>query len=130
MPVSVNSNCCNGKVRRLVDGNVKFIADGASNYKPDNNWIDWNDYVLQHMVGSIDYLSVHRYVREALAGDTSFSGTMSLGLDVDQKINVIKAQIEKAMAKSGSRRPVYISFDEWSAGGGGAGGAKIGRAHV
>jgi alpha-N-arabinofuranosidase len=113
------------KVMRLVDGNVKFIADGASNYKPDNNWIDWNDYVLQHMVGSIDYLSVHRYVREALAGDTSFSGTMSLGLDVDQKINVIKAQIEKAMAKSGSRRPVYISFDEWSAGGGGAGGATL-----
>jgi len=105
------------KIMRLVDRNVKFIADGASNYKPDNNWIDWNDYVLQHLVGSIDYLSVHRYVREALAGETNFSGMMSLGLDVDQKINIIKALIEKAMAKSGSKRPVYISFDEWSAGG-------------
>ncbi|MGA2852635.1 MAG: alpha-L-arabinofuranosidase C-terminal domain-containing protein [Verrucomicrobiota bacterium] len=104
------------KVMRLVDRNVKFIADGASNYKPDNNWIDWNDYVLQHMAGSIDYLSVHRYVTEALAGDRSFSGMMSLGLDVDQKIDVIKALIEKAMMKSGSKRPVYISFDEWSAG--------------
>ena len=104
------------KVMRLVDRNVKFIADGASNYRTNNDWIAWNDYVLQHLVGSIDYLSVHRYVREALSGDTSFSGTMSLGLDVDQKIDVIKASIEKAMAKSGSRRPVYISFDEWSAG--------------
>ena len=66
------------KAMRLVDRNVKFIADGASNYRTNNDWIAWNDYVLQHMVGSIDYLSVHRYVREALAGDTTFSGTMSL----------------------------------------------------
>jgi Alpha-L-arabinofuranosidase len=81
--------------------------------------------VLEHMAGKIDYLSVHRYVREALAGDTSFSGMMSLGLDVDQKIDVIKALIKKAMAKSGSARPVYISFDEWSAGGGGGAGATL-----
>jgi alpha-N-arabinofuranosidase len=103
------------KIMRLVDGNVKFIADGASNYQPDNHWIDWNNYVLQHMVGNIDYLSVHRYATEALGGDRSFSGMMGLGLDIDQKINLIKAQIEKAMMQSGSHRPVYISFDEWSA---------------
>lgn len=118
------------KIMRLVDSNVKFIADGASNYKPDNNWIDWNDYVLQHMVGSVDYLSVHRYVREALAGDRSFSGMMSLGLDVDQKIDVIKAQIEKAIAKSGSKRPLYISFDEWSAGGATLTGALMVAQHL
>ena len=51
-----------------MDANVKFIADGASNYRPDNKWIAWNDYVLQHMAGSIDYLSVHRYVQDALNG--------------------------------------------------------------
>ena len=105
------------KAMRLVDSNVKFVADGASNYRTNNDWIAWNDYVLQHMVGHIDYLSVHRYVREALGGDNSFSGMMSLGLDVDQKINVIQALIEKAEMESGSKRPVYISFDEWSAGG-------------
>ena len=104
------------KIMRMVDRNIKFIASGASNYRPDNNWIDWNDYVLQHMVGNIDYLSVHRYAREALSGDTSFSGMMCLGLDIDQKIDVVKALIKKAMAKSGSKRPVYISFDEWSGG--------------
>jgi alpha-N-arabinofuranosidase len=113
------------KIMRLLDGNVKFIADGASNYRTNVDWIAWNDYVLQHMVGSIDYLSVHRYATEALGGDRSFSGMMCLGLDIDQKINVIKASIEKAMAESGSKRPVYISFDEWSAAGGGAGGATL-----
>jgi|WetSurMetagenome_2_1015567.scaffolds.fasta_scaffold96305_1 alpha-L-arabinofuranosidase len=107
-----------GKLIQLVDKNVKLIACGASNYKPDNGWIDWNDYVLQHMVGNIDYLSVHRYATEALqAGDRSFQGMMSLGLDIDRKIDIVKGQIEKAMQKTGSKRPVYISFDEWSGGG-------------
>ncbi|MBG0861152.1 MAG: alpha-L-arabinofuranosidase, partial [Bacteroidales bacterium] len=88
-----------------------------SNYKPDMAWIDWNDYVLTHMAGSIDYLSVHRYATEALpAGDRSFSGMMCLGLDVDKKVEMVQALIEKAMLKSGSKRPIYISFDEWSGG--------------
>jgi alpha-L-arabinofuranosidase len=104
------------KIMRLVDRNVKFVGCGASNYKPDNAWIDWDDYVLQHMAGSIDYLSVHRYVREALGSETNFSGTMSAGLDIDHKIEIIKALIKKALAKSGSNRPIYISFDEWSGG--------------
>jgi alpha-N-arabinofuranosidase len=107
-----------GKLMQLVDRNVKFVAVGASNYKPDMAWIDWDDYVLTHMAGNIDYLSVHRYVNEALPqGDRSFSSVMSLGLDVDQKIGLVKALIQKAMMKTGSKRPIYISFDEWSGGG-------------
>jgi alpha-N-arabinofuranosidase len=106
-----------GKLIQWVDKNIKLVASGASDYKPNNNWIDWNDYVLTHMVGNIDYLSVHRYATEALpAGDRSFSGMMCLGLDVDKKIEMVQALIEKAMMKSGSKRPVFISFDEWSGG--------------
>jgi len=105
-----------GKLMRLVDKNVRLVASGASDYKPDNGWIDWNDYVLTHMAGNIDYLSVHRYATEALGVDRSFSGMMCLGLDIDRKIEMVQALIEKAMLKSGSKRPVYISFDEWSGG--------------
>ncbi|MGD0341679.1 MAG: alpha-L-arabinofuranosidase C-terminal domain-containing protein, partial [Bacteroidales bacterium] len=118
------------KLIQWADKNVKLVADAASNYKPDNNWIDWDDYVLQHMVGNIDYLSVHRYATEALAGDRSFSGMMSLGLDIDQKIETIKALIKKAMVKSGSERPVYISFDEWAAAGDNLTGALMVAQHL
>jgi alpha-N-arabinofuranosidase len=118
------------KIMKWVDSNVKFIADGASNYRTNNDWVAWNDYVLQHMVGSIDYLSVHRYATEALGGDRSFSGMMCLGLDIDQKINITKGLIEKAMTKSGSRRLVYISFDEWSAGGATLTGSLIVAQHL
>ena len=34
---------------QLVDGNIKFIACGASNYRTNIDWIGWNDYVLEHM---------------------------------------------------------------------------------
>lgn len=104
------------KLMQWVDKDIKLIASGASNYKPDNKWIDWNDYILTHMAGSIDYLSVHRYATEALGNDRSFSGMMCLGLDLDQKIETVQALIRKAMMKTGATRPVYISFDEWSAG--------------
>jgi len=104
------------KLMQLVDRDIKLIASGASDYKPGNNWIDWNDFVLTHMTGKIDYLSVHRYATEALGNDRSFSGMMSLGLDLDQKIETVRALILKAMIKTGSTRPVYISFDEWAAG--------------
>jgi alpha-N-arabinofuranosidase len=109
-----------GKLIQLVDRNVKLVASGASLYRPDNAWIDWNDYVLQNMVGNIDYISVHRYATEALPGgrgNRNFSDIMSLGLDIDQKIKMVEALIHKAMLKSGSDRPIYISFDEWSSAG-------------
>jgi alpha-L-arabinofuranosidase len=105
------------KIMALVDKDIKFIASGASNYRTGVDWIGWNDYVLEHMVGKIDYLSVHRYVREALNGETGFSAMMSLGLDVDQKIEIVHALIKKALARAGATRPVAISFDEWSGGG-------------
>lgn len=102
------------KLIRWVDRDVKLIASGASNYRPeDNRWIDWNDYVLNHMVGTIDYISVHRYVTEALKSDRGFSSMVSLNLDLDQKIETVEALILKAMMKSESERPIYISLDEW-----------------
>jgi alpha-N-arabinofuranosidase len=110
------------KLISLVDRNIKLVACGASLYEPTNKWINWNDYVLDQMVGRIDYLSVHRYATEALPGgrrNNVFSDRMSLGLDIDQKIETTQALIKKAMEKSGTDRPVYISFDEYSPGWGG-----------
>ena len=106
------------KLMQWVDKDIKLVGCGASHYGhgTNNAWIDWNDYVLEHLIGKIDYLSVHRYVRESLGTETNFSGMMSLGLDIDQKIEIVKTLIKKATARSGSTRPVYISFDEWSGG--------------
>jgi alpha-L-arabinofuranosidase len=122
-----------GKLIRLIDNHIKLVASGASLYRPGNEWVEWNDYVLEQMVGSIDYLSVHRYATEALPGgrqNRNFSDLMCLGLDIDQKIETTKALIKKSMMKSESERPVYISFDEYSGGFGGLSGALLLAQHL
>jgi len=112
------------KMMQLASKDIKLVASGSSNYPlvsadydPKDGWIDWNDYVLDQLVGSIDYISIHRYATQALRGvvDQGFSNQMSLGLEIDQKIEIVQGLIEKAMIKSGSKRPVYIAFDEYSA---------------
>jgi len=78
-----------GKLIRLLDRDIKLVASGASYYEPNNGWIDWNEYILDHMVGKIDYISVHRYATEILTGGRNnnvFSDRMSMGLDIDKKI--------------------------------------------
>lgn len=117
------------KLMQNADRNIKLVASGSSNYPlvtakydPKDGWIDWNDYVLDQMVGSIDYISLHRYATQALRGledQQGFANLMSLGCEIDKLITVTQGLIEKAMAKSGSSRQVYISFDEYSAGRGG-----------
>ena len=118
------------KMMNIVDKNIKYIGSGASNYTPKNEWIDWNDYVLEHMAGKIDYISVHRYATEALGSDRSFPGMMSLGIDIDQKIEMVQALIEKATLKTGTKRPIYISFDEYSGGGDNLTGALVLAQHL
>ena len=112
------------KMMTLVDKSIKLVVSGSSNfplvtgdYDPKDGWIDWNDYVLDHMVGLVDYISIHRYATQALRGltDQGFANQMSLSMEIDQKIEVVGELINKAMIKSGSKRPIYIAFDEYSA---------------
>ncbi|HVZ64735.1 MAG TPA: alpha-L-arabinofuranosidase C-terminal domain-containing protein [Lacunisphaera sp.] len=112
------------KTMRAADKDIRLIAAGASNYPlvtkdydPKDGWTDWNDYVLDRMAGYIDYISLHRYVFQVLRGieKPTFADQMSLGLEIDHIIKVTQGSIEKAMAKSGTDRPIYISFDEYGA---------------
>ncbi|RCW33290.1 alpha-N-arabinofuranosidase [Marinilabilia salmonicolor] len=122
-----------GKLIEIIDEDIKLVASGSSLYRPGNKWVDWNEYVLDQMVGKIDYISIHRYASEALPGGREndvFSDHMSLGLEIDEKIETTQASIEKAMVKSESERPVYISFDEYSPGFGGIRSALLLAQHL
>jgi alpha-L-arabinofuranosidase len=112
------------KMMRAADENIKLVAAGASNYPlvtkrydPKDGWTDWNDYVLDQMAGYIDYISLHRYVFQVLRAfdKPGFADEMSLGLEIDRIIAVTAGQIQKAMVKSETDRPIYISFDEYGA---------------
>ena len=117
------------KLMQLVDRDIKIVASGSSNYPlvsadydPKDGWIDWNDYILDRLTGSIDYISLHRYATQALRGlqdQQGFANLMSLGCEIDKLIEVTHGLINKAMEKSGTDRQIYVSFDEYSAGRGG-----------
>lgn len=127
------------KLIRLVDKDVKLVASGASNYPgvvsnydPSEGWIVWNDYILDKLAGSIDYISVHRYATQALRGkgEQTFANDMSLGIEIDNIIEMTQNLIEKAMVQSGTQRPIYISFDEYSARGNGLEGSLMLAQHL
>ncbi len=112
------------KLMRGVDKDILLIAAGPSNYPlvtksydPKDGWTDWSGYVLDNMAGVIDYISLHRYVFQVLRAidEPTFADQMSLGMEIDRIIEVTEGQIEKAMVKSESERPIYISFDEYGA---------------
>ncbi len=112
------------KMMRGADETIKLVAAGASNYPlvtkrydPKDGWTDWNDYVLDQMAGYIDYISLHRYVFQVLRGieKPGFADEMSLGMEIDRIIEVTAGQIRKALVKSETDRPIYISFDEYGA---------------
>ena len=127
------------KMMRAVDENIKLVAAGASNYPlvtkrydPKDGWTDWNDHVLDQMAGYIDYISLHRYVFQVLRAfdKPSFADEMSLGMEIDRIIEVTAGQIKKAMVKSETDRPIYISFDEYGARGNNLAGPLILAQHL
>jgi Alpha-L-arabinofuranosidase len=112
------------KMMRAVDENILLVAAGSSNYPlvtkrydPKDGWTDWNDYVLDQMAGYIDYISLHRYVFQVLRAieQPTFADEMSVGMEIDLIIEVVRGQIQKAMIKSETDRPIFISFDEYGA---------------
>lgn len=112
------------KVMRAADDSIKLIAAGASNYPlvtkqydPKDGWTDWNDHVLDQLAGYVDYISLHRYVFQVLRAidKPGFADEMSLGLEINRIIEITEGQIKKAMVKSETDRPIYISFDEYGA---------------
>ncbi|WP_455170312.1 alpha-L-arabinofuranosidase C-terminal domain-containing protein, partial [Aegicerativicinus sediminis] len=106
-----------GKLMQLVDKEIKITAVGASNYQKDGKWIDWNAYVLDNMAGKIDYIGVHRYLHNALPNgfqNSTYNEVISLGFEIDSIINIVGAQIHKALAKTQTDKPIYIAFDEWA----------------
>ena len=128
------------KMMRLVDKSIKLVASGSSNYPlvtsdydPKDGWIDWNDYVLDRLAGSIDYISLHRYATQALRGlkdQQGFANLMSLGCEIDKLIDITQGLIEKTLEKSGSKKPIYISFDEYSARGNSLSGSLMLAQHL
>jgi alpha-N-arabinofuranosidase len=99
------------KAMRRVDPNIKLIASGSSNFGPGADWIGWNRAVLDKLRSDIDYISLHTYIGNR---ENDLERFLAASQDIDERIQIVKGQIQAAQSGRPNPRPIYIAYDEWN----------------
>ena len=97
------------KAMRAVDGSIRLVASGSSNYGAD--WIHWNRTVLQTLRNEVDYIAIHTYINNRADDVERFLGQSQL--NVERYISVTENLIEEVRTGP-NPRPIYIAYDEWN----------------
>ncbi|MCW0483014.1 alpha-N-arabinofuranosidase [Gaoshiqia sediminis] len=101
------------KLMRLTDPNIKLIAAGASNFRPNNDPHEWNATVLAELRDVVDYIALHMYVGNH---EDNYYNFVSSPLVLEERTQVVKGMIQREMEKAdrGDREPIYIAWDEYN----------------
>lgn len=101
------------KLMKLTSPEIKLIACGSSNYRPDADPNEWNATVLHELRDVVDYLSLHIYVGNP---EDNYYDFMSTPLVCEQRTKIVKGMIAREMenADRGDRAPIYIAWDEYN----------------
>lgn len=101
------------KLMRLTSPGIKFVAAGSSNYRPDANPDEWNGTILSELKDVVDYIALHIYVGNP---DNNYYNFMSTPLVCEQRTDLVRGMINRAMQKSDrrGRDPIYIAWDEYN----------------
>ncbi len=100
-----------GKAMRWIDGSIKLIASGSSNFGPDADWIKWNRTVLASLKDTVDYISLHTYIGNR---ENDLEKFLAASQDIDHRIEVTEGLIRAAQSGQEKPRPLYIAYDEWN----------------
>jgi alpha-L-arabinofuranosidase len=98
-----------GKAMRRVDPSIKLIAAGSSNFGAD--WVGWNRTVLERLRNDIDYIALHTYIGNR---DNDFERFLAVSQDIDERIQVVRGQIQAVRAGQRSPRPIHVAYTEWN----------------
>lgn len=101
------------KVMRLTDADIKLVAAGSSNYRPDADPDGWNSTVLHELRDVIDYIALHIYVGNR---DNNYYKFVSTPLVMEERTQIVRGMIAREMqyARRGDRDPIYIAWDEYN----------------
>jgi alpha-N-arabinofuranosidase len=97
------------KAMRLVDGSIKLVASGSSNYGAD--WLGWNRTVVNGLRNDIDYIALHTYIGNR---DNDLEKFLGSSQRIDDYIDTTAAAIKAAQVGQRNPRPIYIAYDEWN----------------
>ncbi|MFZ5941091.1 MAG: alpha-N-arabinofuranosidase [Bacteroidota bacterium] len=101
------------KLMKLTYPDIKLIAAGSSNYRPDANPDGWNSTILYELKDVVDYIALHIYVGNP---DNNYYNFVSTPLVIEERTRLVRGMIDLAMAHAdrGSRDPIYIAWDEYN----------------
>ncbi len=101
------------KLMRLTSHDIKLIAAGSSNYRPDADPDAWNSTILRELRDVVDYIALHIYVGNP---GNNYYNFLSTPLVLEQRTKIVKGMIAEEMAKAhrANRDPIYIAWDEYN----------------
>ncbi len=101
------------KLMKLTSPDIKLIAAGSSNYRPNADPDAWNSTILHELRDVVDYIALHIYVGNP---DDDYYNFLATPLVLDQRTQVVKGMIAREMvvANRGDRDPIYIAWDEYN----------------
>ncbi len=101
------------KLMKLTSPQIKLIAAGSSNYRPNADPNEWNAKILHELRDVVDYLALHMYVGNP---SDNYYNYLSTPMVLEERTRVVKGLIEREMenADRGDRDPIYIAWDEYN----------------
>lgn len=101
------------KLMKLTSPDIKLIAAGSSNYRPNADPNEWNATILKELRDVVDYLALHMYVGNP---DDNYYNYLSTPLVLEERTKIVKGLIAREMenANRGDRDPIYIAWDEYN----------------
>ncbi|SDM31343.1 alpha-N-arabinofuranosidase [Catalinimonas alkaloidigena] len=101
------------KLMKLTSPNIKLIAAGSSNYRPEADPNEWNATILHELRDVVDYIALHIYVGNP---SDNYYNFLSTPLVMEQRTKLVKGMIDREMdrAQRGDRDPIYIAWDEYN----------------
>jgi len=102
-----------GKLMKLTSPDIKLIAAGSSNYRPDADPNEWNATILKELRDVADYIALHIYVGNP---DNNYYNFLSTPLVCEERTRIVKGMIDREMenADRNGRDPIYIAWDEYN----------------
>jgi len=100
---------------RAVDPSVQLIACGSSG-PGQSTFLEWDREVLEECYSQVDGISLHRYYGNEATGETGGDSLkyLALNLAMEEQIDQVAAVCEYVRKRTGSRKRLWLSFDEWN----------------
>jgi alpha-N-arabinofuranosidase len=98
------------KVMKWTDPSIELVVCGSSNARMPT-FGEWETTVLEHTYDYVDYLSLHIYFNNTQHDTPNF---LARSLEMDSFIKTVGSVCDYVKAKKGSKKNIYLSFDEWN----------------